>query len=80
MFQTSTESVSIPESVSALESEPLSTTVPVRTPTPVRIYDSVRFPLVFSRNPIVPDLTQVRNDIPSLANDDTVSSDSHLHV
>lgn len=53
----STEPVSAPETVSAepvsapeTETEPLSSPKLVHTPASVRIYDSVRFPLVYSRN------------------------------
>lgn len=55
--------------------------IPEQESTPIspRIYDSMRFPQVYSRKTAVPDQTQVQDSHPSFANEFPVSSNSPLH-
>lgn len=56
---------------------------PTRTPTtppPIRIYDSFRFPQLYSRRANLPDLTQVQDSTSILGNENVASSDPYMHT
>ncbi|PON79236.1 hypothetical protein PanWU01x14_013520 [Parasponia andersonii] len=66
------ESVPIPI-LNIFESIPEEVSTPI--PAPARPYDLMRFPKVYSRKKVVPDLTQVQNDFLSHVTEDEVCSD-----
>ena len=74
----SLESASIPVHVVPTTSAPVHNP---STPTlPGRIYDFFRFPQVYSRNKVVPKLTQVQHNASNLVTEEKVSSNSPLQT